>query len=434
MKKFVSLGLFVFLFETTLMANWVGGGGRIFNLTDNNPWFIENTPSVSYCIQHDRESFSAEIDTVRNSIQKALDYWKNEYGNARKELNYSLLFKTATQIFTQTACPDDIDSFFDSKTEEVPLLVFQFGTLTENQKSKIPDWDKHIGMAIRTDYDQQNLRGQGFIYLAADSGPLMPKGAKERELWARGYEGMLTLALIHEIGHIFGLKHREERYLMADNFLDQLYFSEVPETYSQFNEIPSYFSSRIQQSLGRVNTFTLCIDIATSPATSPQKEKSKTKWDVLGNGLRAKSIKKAILGHEIVMSDFDLDEFLGVPKASSRCYSIYESGDYDFDVFHEVDGVERKVAKISPSDVSNIKKSMESFSTLFLPDNQTIYPNTNGSLEGMGVQHYAYGGFIEISSQDIRRPIWLNHRGAYKLTIGTFFNGNPVVDIFQTLR
>jgi guanylate kinase len=53
-------------------------------------------------------------------------------------------------------------------------LKFQLGFLTEDQKKEITNYKQLLGVAYRTSYDQVNLKGQGFIYIAPEKGPNRP--------------------------------------------------------------------------------------------------------------------------------------------------------------------------------------------------------------------------------------------------------------------
>ena len=60
-------------------------------------------------------------------------------------------------------------------------------------------------MTVRTFYDRRSLRGKGFIYMTPDMGTAKrPKGIPEN-LWSSLDSRVLYSALVHELGHVFGL-------------------------------------------------------------------------------------------------------------------------------------------------------------------------------------------------------------------------------------
>ena len=52
------------------------GGGNSFHNSDN-PWFLENTEIVPYCIQIDEANFGVSLEFAKAKIEGALTYWKD---------------------------------------------------------------------------------------------------------------------------------------------------------------------------------------------------------------------------------------------------------------------------------------------------------------------------------------------------------------------
>jgi hypothetical protein len=190
--------------SATTYAGTTSSGGAEFIGDGHNPWFIENTTTVSYCIIHDPAVFhlpaSAGQDFLGSKIRNALAFWKREFDStvAPRDIlgPQPPSFKVATQEFVETECGPATD------------IRFQFGVLSEDQIEILGDPQKYLAAYARTSYDQANLRGAGFIYLSADSGPLAPADENIAKMpWALGNGGLIEKAIAHELGHVFGLGH-----------------------------------------------------------------------------------------------------------------------------------------------------------------------------------------------------------------------------------
>lgn len=223
-----------------LAGEWSSGGGAILR-DANNPWFLENTKQVSYCIKSDSKAF-ADIPTPLNElVDKAIAYWKEQMADLNATTNgYPIskdpkveyvIIRVATQKFTYNAkCSGNED------------IVFQFGVLDSKQKKFIGKSSGIIGAAVRTDYDEVNLKGKGFIYITADKGANQYKGDHLRpNAWHEGKAGLLYRAIVHELGHVFGLSHGGEG-IMAESYSESLLRDRaVPAEYANGFELPSFF-------------------------------------------------------------------------------------------------------------------------------------------------------------------------------------------------
>jgi len=179
----------------------------------------------------DANKFSADISTVSSLIQMAFQFWKKEF-NSVKLLS---MIRVASENFIQSDCKQ---SNFD--------IRFELGKLSPDQVKLIPNINKTIGRAIRTDYDTINLRGKGFIYLAPDMGEnkLNLMNLIKHHWW---YDTILLLALIHELGHVFGLHDIGHSFMhafttfMNENFLESIVTTtdgdiEEPDLSSEYKE------------------------------------------------------------------------------------------------------------------------------------------------------------------------------------------------------
>jgi hypothetical protein len=210
-QKFCLMTIFLFASLPSFATRWSGGGGELIKDT-RNPWWLENTKTVSYCIKVEEENFefSPAVGSLSQLVQTTLEYWKQQFERTQAEAEArNLEVLVATQTFIETACDSPHD------------LTFQFGTLSEDQIKQLKEMGTlptdHVSMAVRTDYDKVNLRGKGFIYIAPNKGKLKPNmdGALPSP-WTLGNGGNLVYVLAHELGHVFGISH--DGSFMAEDF------------------------------------------------------------------------------------------------------------------------------------------------------------------------------------------------------------------------
>lgn len=246
MKSIIAILSFLTLAPPSLGA-WASGGGEILG-NSLNPWFLANTPVVDACLEIDEANFGVDRETADRVVRSALDYWKTEF---RAALPGSAEVQVATQTFRFGPCTDET------------ALRIQLGVLSEGQRAEFRRFDKRpqdfVGITVRTEYDELNRRGKGFIYISPESGPerfalpnalLHPWSLRENPEWARKF-GLFHKVLVHELGHVFGVGHRPQPfnqnfgwYSVMDERMPEQIVIRAPEFAWDMDWIPGFFSER----------------------------------------------------------------------------------------------------------------------------------------------------------------------------------------------
>jgi hypothetical protein len=181
------------------------GGGEIADHRQN-PWFIQNTKTITYCVIHDASHFGAGEDKATSAITAAFNFWKDQFVPLNADKDDGSLVRLGTQEITRTTCQDSTD------------VTFYLGTLPANlQKLLIKEPAKVVGNAVMTQYDKVELKGRGFVYISPETGPLaLDLANKAPNRWTVNNGESLKAVLRHEIGHIFlGPKHLESGLMAA---------------------------------------------------------------------------------------------------------------------------------------------------------------------------------------------------------------------------
>ncbi|MBF0298774.1 MAG: hypothetical protein HQK51_08645 [Oligoflexia bacterium] len=225
-------------------GDWSSGGGDISEM-EKNPWFIENTENVPFCVQIDEKNFGASKDVAVEKIFKAIDHWNREF-NGYKLRRWNHEVRLATQKFHEVPC------------NQKHLITFQFGVLQNEQKEyfKQRRINRIVGHTVRTSYDEENLRGEGFVYIAPEEGELAPNwDGIYKKHWQLAGGRLLEFLLVHEIGHIFGVPHLEVGFdtypmygmltgtdYMDDDFPMRLISAEYATQYVKFDKLSRIFN------------------------------------------------------------------------------------------------------------------------------------------------------------------------------------------------
>ena len=146
------------------------------------------------------------------------------------------------------------ENFIQSDCQQSNIDIrFQLGKLYPDQVRLIPNINKTIGRTIRTDYDTINLRGKGFIYLAPDIGENILKfNNLIKHHWS--YDTILLLALIHELGHVFGLHDIGVHFIHAfTTFMNEDFLESIITTTDWGAEEPGLSSKSEENSITLLN-------------------------------------------------------------------------------------------------------------------------------------------------------------------------------------
>lgn len=198
-------------------GGWVSSGGEVFRFV-HNPWFLDrNTTRFEYCISLDAATVTADLVSIRAALTDAISYWREELSEATQQQAGPGFASFGKAQWVEVPC-----------TSQPPLrIVFGVGGLQAdesaylNRVGGVDGLRSYIGVSVRQSYDLQTLRGSGFVYIASDLGPGAYKnpGHLIDRAWSR--PKLLTYALIHELGHVFGFPHSGVG-IMSETFLDHL--------------------------------------------------------------------------------------------------------------------------------------------------------------------------------------------------------------------
>jgi hypothetical protein len=205
--------------KTRLSDGWVSSGGDLLE-DSRNPWWVNNTREVEFCIAIDRATVETDDRLIEAAFREAVYYWEQQFfhyhqfqgwidSNRRRTAGV-----VAQQKFTRVDCQ-----------KNPPLrLLFGWGTLSAEEKEFLKEPQDIIARAVRTKYDRTVLKGEGFLYFASTSGPQAVRKKTFVHPWRDGWQ--LLYASIHELGHIFGVPHLGgEGYasVMRETFLEDLF-------------------------------------------------------------------------------------------------------------------------------------------------------------------------------------------------------------------
>lgn len=251
MKRLLLLTLlFVGSINTQLFAintGWSGGGGGEAIADRVNPWWLHNTKKVEVCIIWNKSDFqhsSGSISQLEEKLQYALNYWKQDAQKAFTVGNFTSIAQQDFHIRELITLTQLHESPPPSCLQRD--LRVQFGWLSAKQigffENELGGLSKYIAAAIRTDYDKEEMRGKGFIYVKPNRGPLHIKNnLYVSEPWQHGKGFLIDHVLVHELGHVFGIPHKSIDTVMAIDFVERVLNPEFAEIYSNDRSQKGFF-------------------------------------------------------------------------------------------------------------------------------------------------------------------------------------------------
>lgn len=213
--------------QNTTDGTITSGGGYVYGL-ESNPWFIGNVTTVRYCIDMDEEHFGASRPQAEASIKRAVALWKSAltpeiFAETKKIPQLTI----GSQEFIQVDCAEgDID------------VAFQLGKLSQNQERMLGKPRRFIASTVQTSYDEENMHGRGFIYIAPESGPLRPDADDlAADYWRANGNLILDMALLHELGHVFGIPHSQSDFPMGATLCESMVTNKSIAAVTEFEKL-----------------------------------------------------------------------------------------------------------------------------------------------------------------------------------------------------
>ena len=193
-------------------GGWSGNGGD--TLSQDNTWFIGDK-EIRYCIRVS-DDFALDKARVETLVDKAIAEWQQFFANYSIGSFESLRFQGFTmemsQKFKALSCEQGVD------------LEFLFGVSNPaiDMYQKIHAEDQ-LGLALRREYNYKNYWNPGYVWIADFSGE----------------EDKVYHLLLHELGHVFGMKHNSV-FVMSEHTSTFLEHRDFKKEYMGRIESPNW--------------------------------------------------------------------------------------------------------------------------------------------------------------------------------------------------
>ncbi len=203
-----------------LRSGWSGNGGDSHHLQDNI-WYL-GEKKVSYCVKVGENSAINKFEASK-IIRESFLEWKNFFNKysmlnkalkanrRRKNLSFpDGVSRAMTSNFTEVACEE-----LKMKTngEELVFLIGKSNALIDIYKDLATE--NAYGLALRKGYNHLTYRNSGFVWTSPE--------IKSRDV--------VKHVILHEIGHIFGMKH-DSVHVMDEDLVD---FLEAKKRHNESN-------------------------------------------------------------------------------------------------------------------------------------------------------------------------------------------------------
>lgn len=206
--------------ESDLFGGKENGGAFLLS-DDVNPWFIQNTSVVSYCITIDQQNFGVPLAQAKSSFLKAVQYWKEQFSRANR---YTEIEDRGYIRLGEFEIKEDCNT---------PQVELKLGILEGDKIGKLTrPVNAVLAETVRLAYD--DLVGRGFIYLSPERGALAPK-TSVTDRWTRFNGKFLDSVLIHEVGHLFRLEHIRMTHDHLLEMFSSEFYNEVLEFIDQID-------------------------------------------------------------------------------------------------------------------------------------------------------------------------------------------------------
>lgn len=401
-----SLFLALAVSKMAFAGGWVVGGGEIMG-DAVNPWFLNNNPNVKYCVMINETNFGQSRARVEAITARGLNFWMRQFKEQESGGGEFVLNKLN---FTQEECKPTTD------------LKFQFGTIDLKQIVQLPDLDRKIAVSVRTDYDRVNLRGKGFIYISPELGPLALHGPQiQPNAWSLNGGSALQMVLIHELGHVFGLRH-DVVSLMAEDYVE---FLLNPEVFSYFAQ------SDYELDLDGLNVFKI------AKSSSNRTLRACTGWSITETNVKSKRIKRNISSAGNKGMYTVLNDFFGI-DFEYNCYgnsSGFENGKYYLDaVFGTRDGSKEETIRMEQLDSQAVSRESTHILKVFLPKEQKVFTERMESMYyGQIERSISFHSKAYDKLNNIYHPVIVTLHNDRSATVTTEFQGKIYVNILGSM-
>ncbi len=384
----------ILLSTNSFAGGWTSGGGELIR-DAHNPWFLSNTKEVKYCIQINEADFGQSKSFVRTQIFKAIDFWKMQL----KELTYWNYADPAFDFHLGT------QSFYEVDCREAHDLRFQFATLDKEQKQRLGDISKTIAVSVRTDYDLAKLKGKGFIFFNKNE-------QFTQKPWTEKDGNRVLPVLIHEMGHVFGIQHNTDTYVMKENFPEDVINGGIDNFNSTENQFNNYSDIHLFTYHESKFNFMLCSIVGPIQPIPKPKPISALQ----------KSVKNQFFGQN--EKDKCSGQFI-----EGQTFKFY-SGERGSELLGEA-----QLRMQDLTDIANVFKSTELIH-FWIPPEQKVFSNISQHMNSQKITiavfqpKQFFKGTYKTLDGKIKRPIMLEVDNSGNITkISGYMNGEIYIDL-----